>query len=86
MRAAIVTRFRAPDVLEASELPDPIPGPGELSIDVTHAAVGLVDVVIRERLYKYREGLPQLRFGACPCLRTADQPENAVPGLLPRLA
>ena len=59
MRAAIVTRFGAPDVLEVSEMPDPIPGPGELSIDVTHAAVGLVDVFIRQGLYKDREGLPR---------------------------
>ena len=34
MRAAIVTRFGAPDVFEISEMPDPIPGPGEVSIDV----------------------------------------------------
>lgn len=59
MRAAIVTRFGAPDVIEVSEIPDPIPGPGEISIDVTHAAVGLVDVLIRQGLYKDREGLPQ---------------------------
>ena len=59
MRAAIVKRFGAPDVLEASQMPDPIPGPGEVSIDVTHAAVGLVDVFIRQGLYKDRQGLPQ---------------------------
>jgi NADPH:quinone reductase-like Zn-dependent oxidoreductase len=59
MRAAIVTRLGAPDVIEVSETPDPIPGPGEVSIDVTHAAVGLVDVFIRQGLYKDREGLPQ---------------------------
>ena len=59
MRAAVVARFGGPDVLEVSELPDPMPGPGELSIDVTHAAVGLVDVFIRQGLYKDREGLPQ---------------------------
>jgi NADPH:quinone reductase len=59
MRAAVVIRFGAPDVLEVAEMPDPIPGPGELSIDVTHAAVGLVDVFIRQGLYKDREGLPQ---------------------------
>jgi hypothetical protein len=29
MRAAIVTRFGAPDVLEVSEVADPIPGPGD---------------------------------------------------------
>ena len=50
MRAAIVTRFGTPDVIQKSELPDPIPGPGEVSIDVTHAAVGLVDVFIRQGL------------------------------------
>ena len=59
MRAAVVTRFGAPDVFRISEVPDPIPGTGEVSIDVTHAAVGLVDVFIRQGLYKDREGLPQ---------------------------
>jgi NADPH:quinone reductase len=34
MRAAVVTRFGAPDVFEISELPDPVPGAGEVSIDV----------------------------------------------------
>jgi NADPH:quinone reductase len=59
MRAAVVTRFGAPDVFEVSDLPDPAPGPGQVSIDVTRAAVGLVDVFIRQGLYKDREGLPQ---------------------------
>jgi len=59
MRAAVVTRFGAPDVFEVSEMSDPTPGPGQVSIDVTHAAVGLVDVFIRQGLYKDREGLPQ---------------------------
>jgi NADPH2:quinone reductase len=59
MRAAVVTRFGAADVFEVREMPDPIPGPGQVSIDVTHAAVGLVDVFIRQGLYKDREGLPQ---------------------------
>ena len=59
MRAAVVARFGGPDVFEVVELPDPTPGPGEISIDVTHAAVGLVDVFIRQGLYRDREGLPQ---------------------------
>jgi NADPH2:quinone reductase len=59
MRAAIVTRFGPPDVIQVSEIPDPIPGPGEVSIDVTLAAVGLVDVFLRQGLYKDRHGLPQ---------------------------
>ncbi|GGL13922.1 NADPH:quinone reductase [Sphaerisporangium melleum] len=59
MRAAVVTRFGEPDVFEVRELPDPVPGPGRLAIDVTHAAVGLIDVYVRQGLYKDRAGLPR---------------------------
>ena len=59
MRAAVVTRFGEPDVFEVTELPDPVPGPGQLAIDVSHAAVGLIDVYIRQGRYKDRAGLPQ---------------------------
>ncbi len=40
MHAAVVTAFGPADVLELTELPDPAPGPGQVAIDVTHAAVG----------------------------------------------
>src|SRR5215470_2620480 len=59
MRAAVVTRFGGPEVFELAELPDPVPGPGQVAIDVTYAAVGLVDIYIRQGLYKDRPGLPQ---------------------------
>jgi NADPH:quinone reductase-like Zn-dependent oxidoreductase len=59
MRAAVVTRFGGPEVFELTELPDPVPGPGQVAIDVTYAAVGLVDIYIRQGLYKDRAGLPQ---------------------------
>jgi GMC oxidoreductase/Alcohol dehydrogenase GroES-like domain len=35
------------------------PGPGEVAIDVVYAAVGLIDVFIRQGLYRDRPGLPQ---------------------------
>ena len=59
MRAAVVTRFGEPEVFALSELPDPRPGPDQVAIDVSHAAVGLVDVYLRQGLYKERAGLPQ---------------------------
>ncbi|HEY4017548.1 MAG TPA: zinc-binding dehydrogenase [Pseudonocardiaceae bacterium] len=59
MKAVQVTRFGEPDVLAIADLPEPIPGPGQVAIDVTHAAVGLIDVYIRQGLYKNRQGLPQ---------------------------
>lgn len=59
MRAAVVTRFGDPEAFELTELPDPVPGPGQVAIDVTYAAVGLIDIYIRQGLYKDRAGLPQ---------------------------
>jgi NADPH2:quinone reductase len=59
MHVALVTRFGDPDVFEYTEQPDPVPGAGELSIDVTHTAVGLIDVYLRQGLMKDRPGLPQ---------------------------
>jgi NADPH2:quinone reductase len=47
MHAITVTQFGAPDVLTEVELPDPHPGPGQISISVTHAAVGFIDVIFR---------------------------------------
>jgi NADPH2:quinone reductase len=59
MHAAVVTRFGDPGVFELAELPDPVPGPGQVAIDVSHAAVGLIDTYIRQGLYKERPGLPR---------------------------
>lgn len=41
MKAVQATRFGDPTVLAPADLPDPVPGPGQIAIDVTHAAVGL---------------------------------------------
>ncbi|MBI0298678.1 zinc-binding dehydrogenase [Streptomyces sp. PRKS01-29] len=59
MKAVQVTRFGEPGVLALADLPDPAPGPGQVAIDVTHAAVGLIDVYLRQGLYEGREGLPR---------------------------
>jgi NADPH:quinone reductase len=59
MKAIQPSRFGDPSVLTLTELPDPTPGPGQVAIDVTHAAVGLIDVYIRQGLYRDRPGLPQ---------------------------
>jgi NADPH:quinone reductase len=59
MRAAVVTRFGGPEVFALEERPDPVPGPGQVAIDVAYAAVGLIDLYIRQGLYQDRPGLPQ---------------------------
>lgn len=59
MRALTVTAFGGPDTLEVREVRTPTPGPGEITIDVSHAAVGLVDVFLRRGDYRQIEGLPR---------------------------
>jgi NADPH2:quinone reductase len=62
MRAVQAIAFGAPSVLEVTELPDPVPGPGEVAINVTHSAVGLIDVFFRQGLYRDRPGTPRPPF------------------------
>jgi NADPH:quinone reductase len=62
MKAVQAARFGDPDVLTLVDLPDPVPGPGQIAIDVSYAAVGLVDVFFRQGLYKDRPGMPQPPF------------------------
>jgi NADPH:quinone reductase len=48
VKAISVAAPGAPDALEQVELPAPTPGPGEITIDVAYAGVGLVDVLFRQ--------------------------------------
>ena len=59
MQAVQATRFGDPAVLTLAGLPDPTPGPGQIAIDVSHAAVGLIDLYTRQGQYRDRPGLPQ---------------------------
>jgi NADPH2:quinone reductase len=62
MKAVQVAQFGDPAVLKVVDLPDPVPRPGQVAIDVTHAAVGLIDVFLRQGVYKDRPGLPRPPF------------------------
>lgn len=62
MKAVQAARYGDPGVLEVVELPDPAPGPGEIAIDVTHAAVGLIDLLFREGRFKDQPGMPEPPF------------------------
>ncbi|WP_432842728.1 quinone oxidoreductase family protein [Dactylosporangium sp. CA-092794] len=59
MKAVQATRFGDPAALAVVDLPDPVPGPGQIAIDVTHAAVGLIDLFGREGLFRDRPGMPR---------------------------
>jgi NADPH:quinone reductase len=48
MRAIVVTRHGGPEVLEARDVPDPEPGPGQILVEVEAAGVNYRDVYERE--------------------------------------
>ncbi|MEI2702735.1 MAG: zinc-binding dehydrogenase [Baekduia sp.] len=60
MRAIQQTEFGGPEVLELVELPDPVPGEGELLIDVTYAGVNFADTHQREDGYVAAQSLPRI--------------------------
>ena len=51
MRAIVTTEPGGPEVLTVAELPDPVPGPGEVVIDVAATAVNRADVLQRKGFY-----------------------------------
>jgi NADPH:quinone reductase len=59
MHAMVVSSFGGPEVVIEAELPDPTPGPGQVAIDTSHAAVGLIDILLRRGDMKDNPGLPQ---------------------------
>lgn len=51
MRATQVSRTGGPEVLEAVDLPDPVPGPGQLLVRVEAAGVNFIDTYRRSGVY-----------------------------------
>jgi NADPH2:quinone reductase len=51
MRAIVISRNGGPEVLEPAEWDDPVPGPGEVLIDIVASGVNFVDTYFRTGLY-----------------------------------
>lgn len=60
MRAIQVSRFGGPEVLQLVELPDPVPGPGQLLLQVTGCGVNYADTHQAENSYLSRQSLPMV--------------------------
>src|ERR1700748_2309552 len=58
MRAIVMTRHGGPDVLETRELPDPMPGPGEVLIRVRAFGLNHADTYMRAGIWSF--GIPVL--------------------------
>jgi putative PIG3 family NAD(P)H quinone oxidoreductase len=58
MHAVVITEPGEPDVLNWQEVPDPVPGPGEVVIDVAASGVNRADLMQRQGLYPPPPGAP----------------------------
>jgi putative PIG3 family NAD(P)H quinone oxidoreductase len=58
MRAVVITEHGEPGVMEWLEVPDPVPGPGEVVIDIAAAGVNRADLAQREGGYPPPPGAP----------------------------
>ena len=58
MKAVIFSRHGGPDVLEYAEVPDPSPGPGEITVRVKACALNHLDCWVRQGIPAYRISLP----------------------------
>ena len=58
MRAIVISEPGDPDVLQLTEVPDPVAGPGEVLIDVASAGLNRADLMQRLGLYPPPPGAP----------------------------
>lgn len=58
MRAVVITEPGGPDQLQVQEVPDPVPGPGEVVLQVAATAVNRADIMQRMGRYPPPAGTP----------------------------
>jgi NADPH:quinone reductase len=58
MRAAVITALTGPDAVEVRDVPEPVPAPGQVLIDVAYAGVVFPDVLQTRGEYQLRPELP----------------------------
>jgi len=58
MHAVVITEPGGPDVLQWTEVPDPVPGPGEVLVNVAASAVNRADMMQRQGFYNPPQGAP----------------------------
>ncbi|MBD7996175.1 NAD(P)H-quinone oxidoreductase [Arthrobacter sp. Sa2CUA1] len=59
MKAIVISEPGGPEVLELREVPAPVPGPGEVLIDVAAAGLNRADVLQRKGNYPVPPGAPE---------------------------
>src|SRR6478752_9007303 len=79
MRAVTTSGAGGPDVLTVTDLPDPVPGPGEVAISVVATAVNRADLLQRQGFYPPPPGASELI--GLECSGTVAEVGDGVEGL-----
>jgi putative PIG3 family NAD(P)H quinone oxidoreductase len=58
MHAVVITEPGGPDVLQWTEVDDPVPGPGEVLVDVIASGINRADLMQRQGFYPPPKGAP----------------------------
>ena len=58
LKAVVFHEFGTTDVLRVEELPDPVPGPGEVLVDITATALNHLDVDMRQGISRFPIAFP----------------------------
>lgn len=58
MKSLVCEQFASIDALEFKDLLDPVPGEGEVVIDVAYSSINFPDTLIVQGLYQYKPELP----------------------------
>jgi NADPH2:quinone reductase len=58
MKAVVCKAWGLPDTLVVEELPDPVPGPGQVALAIHAAGVNFPDVLIIQGKYQFKPELP----------------------------
>ncbi|MDQ0505892.1 NADPH:quinone oxidoreductase family protein [Xanthobacter agilis] len=58
MKAVLCVRHGPPEALDVVDLPDPVPGPGEVVVDVAAIGLNFFDTLIIRDLYQVKPPLP----------------------------
>src|SRR3954451_8641819 len=58
MRAVVVEKFGPPEALRVRDTPAPVPGPGEVLVEIHAAPVNYVDTLVIGGVYQFMPTLP----------------------------
>jgi len=60
MRAVLLTRYGGPDVLKITEVPTPVPRPGEVRVKIRAFGINFAEILSRRGLYGWAPRLPYI--------------------------